>query len=92
MDRKDIERLTKIETKIDHIQESNSEIREILNEIKDKQIEYVRHDDSSYFYRNMSRYNADNLQKKVSWITLLDTLSRLLAPILIGIIIYYFVI
>ena len=76
MDRKDIERLAKIETKIDHIQETNSEIREILNEKKDKQVEYVRHDNSSYFYRNMSRYSADSLQKKVGWITYIDLLWK----------------
>jgi len=89
MDRKDIERMTKLETKIDHMQETISQVLVVVNEMKDRQIEYVRHDDSSYFYRNMSRYNADSLQKKVSWVTLLDVAYKMIISIVSGFIIYY---
>jgi len=89
MDRKDIERLTKIETKLDHIQESNTEIREILKEIKNKQAEYVKHDDDSYFNRYMSKYNTDNLQKKTNWLTCVDIVFKLTLVFLSGHVVYY---
>jgi len=84
MDRKDIERMTKLEIKIDHMQSNISQVLEIVNAMKCKQLEYVRSDDSSYFYRNMSKYNADSLQKKVNWLSYIDILYKLAVPVAVG--------
>jgi len=89
MERKDIERMIMLETKIDNMQATITQILSVVNEMRDRQGDYVKISDSSYFYRYMKEYNAESLQKKVGWLTCLDIVYKTMIPIASGFLIHY---
>ena len=89
MERKDVERLVKFETKLDIWQETLSKVLETVLDLKDSLIDYVRHDDDSYFQRNMTKHKDEMLNRKIGWLTVVDILWKLSCPILTCTALYY---
>jgi len=76
MERNDAERLVKLESTIEYMK---CQIDKLLTLFSCDN--FVKHDDSSYFFKNIAKYNRDNLQKRNGWVSLLETGYRLILAI-----------
>ena len=89
METNHIERLVKYETKLDNAQDKLVEILSVVKEMQAQHEKFVKHDDPSYFNKNMTRHNQDNLQRRVGWITILDISYKFITTGAFGVIATY---
>lgn len=82
MERHDIERLTKMEQKLETIEKQLLAVLSKLDTYNQRQLDceqkFVRYDDSSYFYKNISKYNQTKLTRSNGWIALLNGIYKVI--------------
>ena len=85
MERADIERLAKMETKLESIETQLSKVLEKLDDhvtvSLDCEQKFVRHDDPSYFDKNIKRYENERLSKSRTLLNILNQLYKLIISI-----------
>lgn len=85
MERTDIERLAKMETKLESIETQLSKVLEKLDDhaatALDCEQKFVRQDDPSYFDRNIKRYENEKLSKSNTLLNILNQLYKLIISV-----------
>lgn len=76
MERNDAERMVKLESAMEYVKCQLDKILMLFGADV-----FVKHDDPSYFFKNMAKYNRDNLQRRNGWLSLLDTGYRLILAV-----------
>lgn len=85
MDRTDIERLTKMETKLEEIEKQLTKILEKLEGHAQTELDcdskFVKQDDDNYWDRNMKRYESEKLSRSNTILSVINHLYKLIIAV-----------